>query len=264
MLRHEYMMMREVKECPYVIAPLGFHRQNSVRATMVMEYAPGGELYALLEPNFGIEEDLARKVMAQLIDAVEFLHMKNIVHRDIKPENVVIGANGVAKLCDFGLADYAGSLTVAFASGNGFVGTLPYMAPELLEKKQGYLVSKAEDIWALGCLFYVLLTGDFPWLAARCSEDDYRAWANGDTSEEPWSMFTTRLIHLFKRTLAIDPTRRCRVGYMKHFIDQPFFAEEETSKERKADSLQCSLQAIAAIEQREALDLLRTTQIACS
>jgi serine/threonine protein kinase len=60
------------------------------------------------------------------IDALNYLHLHNIVHRDIKPENIVIDEHDVAKLCDFGAAEHTGEKPRSIA------GTMPYMSPEVV------------------------------------------------------------------------------------------------------------------------------------
>lgn len=91
----------------------------------------------------------------KLIRAVNHCHANRIVHRDIKPENIMIGNDGELKLIDFGLAKQ--SKTKA-AHMNTIAGTPHYMAPEVLDGDYNYKC----DIWSLGVLMYVLLSGYLP------------------------------------------------------------------------------------------------------
>ncbi len=95
-----------------------------------------------------------KNLIWQLLRALEFCHTHNVVHRDIKPENLLISANGVLKLCDFGFAR-----TLAGPAGRytDYVSTRWYRAPELLVGDQGY--GKAVDIWAVGCLMAEIAHG---------------------------------------------------------------------------------------------------------
>lgn len=71
---------------------------------ILLEYASGGELFDRIEPDLGMEVELAHKYFCQLINGVEYLHSKGIVHRDIKPENLLLNDLDQIKIADFGLA----------------------------------------------------------------------------------------------------------------------------------------------------------------
>jgi serine/threonine-protein kinase CHEK1 len=71
---------------------------------IILEYASGGELFDRIEPDFGMNMELAHKYFFQLINGIEYLHSKGIVHRDIKPENLLLSDIDQIKIADFGLA----------------------------------------------------------------------------------------------------------------------------------------------------------------
>ncbi|KAI9222506.1 kinase-like domain-containing protein [Blastocladiella britannica] len=95
-----------------------------------------------------------RKVMYQLLRAVDYLHSHNVIHRDIKPENILVSTNGIIKLCDFG---FARTLAGPGANYTDYVATRWYRAPELLVGDTEY--GKPVDMWAVGCIFSEILTG---------------------------------------------------------------------------------------------------------
>ena len=96
-----------------------------------------------------------RFFVAQIIEALGFLHTKEIIYQDIKPENILLDVNGYVKLADFGAAKYV-SQTKNYKT---FVGTADYIAPEVL-KKLPY--NKSVDWWGLGILIFELLYGRTP------------------------------------------------------------------------------------------------------
>lgn len=124
------------------------------RLYLVFEYVEHNLLDELDACPKGMNAALVRKYMWQLLQALDFCHSRNIVHRDIKPENILISAHSVLKLCDFG---FARSLTGGEPLTD-YVATRWYRSPELLIGDPAY--SKPVDIWAAGCLFVEMLTGD--------------------------------------------------------------------------------------------------------
>ncbi|KAL1249137.1 hypothetical protein QQF64_020142 [Cirrhinus molitorella] len=123
---------------------------------LVFEFVDRTVLDELEHFPSGLDPHRLRKYLYQILRAVCFCHQHNIIHRDVKPENVLVSQLGVVKLCDFGFAR-----TMAAAPGEvytDYVATRWYRAPELLVGDTRY--GKAVDVWAIGCLFFEMLTGD--------------------------------------------------------------------------------------------------------
>ena len=128
----------------------------------------GGELFYHLQREGRFDENRSRFYAAELLCALEHLHMFNVVYRDLKPENILLDYTGHIALCDFGLCKLNMSETdrTNSASAGAFVltpfdvrdaafcGTPEYIAPELLES-QGY--TKTVDWWTLGVLIYEMM-----------------------------------------------------------------------------------------------------------
>ena len=109
-------------------------------------------------------EENARKLMIQVLSAVEYLHNRQIIHRDLKPENILLvsSKNDIeVKVTDFGLAKKANRDGL-----KTFCGTPQYFAPEVLKRKNnaqsGGRYGAAVDMWSLGVILYILLSGSFP------------------------------------------------------------------------------------------------------
>ena len=110
--------------------------------------------------------ECTRFYAAQILDTIEYMHSRGVIHRDLKPENVMVTAEGVVKVLDFGLArrlrprgavrtDETAELGLAEAT-DGLFGTPRYLAPEQV---RGEPATHASDVFSLGILFYELATG---------------------------------------------------------------------------------------------------------
>ena len=128
--------------------------QTASKLHFVMEYVPGGMLFAHLRSHEMFSEKMARFYAAEVMLGLQHLHSLSIMYRDLKPENVLICADGNVKLCDFGLAAMGLTAPATHTSASGrpvLVGTTEYMAPEILRRMQ---CGQAVDVWALGVLLY--------------------------------------------------------------------------------------------------------------
>jgi serine/threonine protein kinase len=129
---------------------------------LVMDFIHGTDLRELLQKTGALTPDRAVDLLAQLASALDASHRKGLVHRDVKPGNVLITVRDGeehAYLTDFGLAkrsDTVGGLT----KKGGVVGTVDYMSPEQVT---GGVTDARTDIYALGCVFFQMLTGKVPY-----------------------------------------------------------------------------------------------------
>lgn len=124
---------------------------------MVMEYVEGNNLDTLLRRHKFIPHTLVVPMFLQVLEGLNHAHKKGIFHRDIKPSNLILTPEGIVKLMDFGIAKIAGEQRLTQV--NRVVGTIEYMAPELIEGKDP---SVASDIYAAGVTMYEMLTGKLP------------------------------------------------------------------------------------------------------
>jgi serine/threonine protein kinase len=124
---------------------------------MVMEYVEGTNLDTLLKKHRVLPYMLVVPFFLQVLEGLGHAHKKGIFHRDIKPANLMVTPDGTVKLMDFGIAKMAGEQRLTQV--NRVVGTIEYMAPELIEGKDP---SIASDIYAAGVTMYELLTGQLP------------------------------------------------------------------------------------------------------
>ncbi|MBA0598204.1 hypothetical protein Gorai_007978, partial [Gossypium raimondii] len=118
---------------------------SKTKIYIVLEFVTGGELFNKIASRGRFKEDEARKYFQQLIHAVDYCHSRGVYHRDLKPENLLLDANGVLKVSDFGL-----SALPQQVGDDGLLhttcGTPNYVAPEVINNK-GYHGAKA-DLWS--------------------------------------------------------------------------------------------------------------------
>ncbi|TNV80971.1 hypothetical protein FGO68_gene17687 [Halteria grandinella] len=156
----EIDFLKRVDNHPYIVGfKESFEELDSASGytlqCIVLEYAEGGTLQSLIEKSDnGIPEPLALTLMAQLCLALDILHIEYFMHRDLKPANILISdvCKSIPKICDFGSVkkDIQGNPNTYWS------GTERYFSPEKRKGKNHY--SKKVDVWALGMIFYEMLT----------------------------------------------------------------------------------------------------------
>ncbi|KAM3860386.1 serine/threonine-protein kinase H1-like [Diretmus argenteus] len=195
--------------------------QSPRRVYMVLELATGGELLDRVVTRGHFTERDATRALRMVLAGVGYLHALGITHRDLKPENLLYyhpGADSRLLVTDFGLATFGGrspgfdSLGVdEGGSGKDWslrttCGTPEYMAPEVLLRRP---YSCAVDMWALGVIAYIVLSGSMPF------EDDsrtrlYRAILRGKYSfhGDPWPSVSNLAKDFIQHLLVLDPAAR--------------------------------------------------------
>ena len=131
--------------------------QDLDMAYLVMEYLPGITLRDLLRRQGRLGIPQAVSIMDAVLSGLGAAHRAGIVHRDVKPENVLLAEDGRIKIGDFGLAR---ATTANTATGQMLLGTIAYLAPELVTRGTA---DARSDIYALGIMLYELLTGEQPY-----------------------------------------------------------------------------------------------------
>eukprot|EP00051_Salpingoeca_urceolata_P027147 m.480195 g.480195 ORF g.480195 m.480195 type:complete len:624 (+) comp21736_c0_seq1:434-2305(+) len=148
---------------------------------LVLEYAPGGELFDYIVAKDRCKEEEARVFFRQICAAVAFIHSKGYAHRDLKPENLLLDAGQNIKLIDFGLIGKPKNLKTDFL--HTCCGSAAYAAPELI-RGEPYLGEPA-DVWSLGILLYALLCGFLPFDDEN-TQRLYRLIQRGQYEVPPW------------------------------------------------------------------------------
>uniref|UniRef100_A0A8C8AEL9 non-specific serine/threonine protein kinase n=1 Tax=Otus sunia TaxID=257818 RepID=A0A8C8AEL9_9STRI len=134
--------------------------ETNKEVVVVTDYAEG-ELFQILEDDGSLPEDQVQTIAAQLVSALYYLHSHRILHRDMKPQNILLGKDGVVKLCDFGFARAMSIHTMVLTS---IKGTPLYMSPELVEERP---YDHTADLWSVGCILYELFVGTPPFYTSN-------------------------------------------------------------------------------------------------
>jgi calcium/calmodulin-dependent protein kinase I len=129
---------------------------------VVLELCEGGELYARIHQKQCYPEAEAKVLMRQLLEAVAYIHSKGIMHRDLKPENILLSSthnHTDIKVSDFGLAKQSKDYPRRLPRSHSICGSDFYLAPEVIKQDE---YGREIDIWAVGVVCYVLLSGSLP------------------------------------------------------------------------------------------------------
>ena len=125
---------------------------------LAMEYVAGLDLKRYIKEHHPLSNEEAVRIMGQILLAMRLAHAKGIIHRDLKPQNILLTPDGTAKVTDFGIA-------VAFAETsltqtNSMLGSVHYLSPE---QARGSKATIQSDIYAMGIIFFEMLTGHIPY-----------------------------------------------------------------------------------------------------
>ncbi|MBN3323695.1 KPCD1 kinase, partial [Atractosteus spatula] len=177
------------------------------RVFVVMEKLHGDMLEMILSSEKGrLPERITKFLITQILVALRHLHFKNIVHCDLKPENVLLASADPfpqVKLCDFGFARIIGEKSFR----RSVVGTPAYLAPEVLRNK-GY--NRSLDMWSVGVIIYVSLSGTFPFNEDEDIHDQIQN-AAFMYPPNPWKEVSQEAIDLINNLLQVKMRKRYSV-----------------------------------------------------
>ena len=212
---------------PYVVHLLD-HFENGEYIFIVMEYIKGGSLTDYMKnKKFNFTERRAAELIYQLAKGIKYLHKYGIIHRDLKPDNIMLteaSDKGNIKIMDFGLSKILGKKE---KSTDGF-GTLTFVSPEVLIRKP---YNKEVDIWSLGVILYLMLSGDLPFDDPDDIEQNIAksiVYQDVKFPPEKFSKRSKAVIDLIKGCLTKDPKNRIKIDEILkgEWIKQQLFSEK--------------------------------------
>ncbi|XP_060757965.1 serine/threonine kinase 17a like [Neoarius graeffei] len=168
---NEIAMLEAAKANPYIV---GLHEvyETSSEIILVLECAAGGEIFnqCVADNDEAFTEKDVIRLARQILTGIAFLHRNNVVHLDLKPQNILLTSAqplGDIRIVDFGLSRHVDNMSEV----REILGTPEYVAPEILNYEP---ISTATDMWSIGVLTYVMLTGLSPFLG----EDKQETYMN--------------------------------------------------------------------------------------
>ncbi|XP_066306866.1 mitogen-activated protein kinase kinase kinase 18-like [Miscanthus floridulus] len=222
-LRREGSILSALRS-PHIVPCLGVRAAPDGGCQLLLEFAPGGSLADAAARSsggggrIGDDERAVAAYAADVARGLAYLHARSLVHGDVKARNVVVGADGRAKLADFGCARAVGS---ASASARPIIGGTPaFMAPEVARgEEQG----PAADVWALGCTVVEMATGRAPWSGVVDSVPAavHRIGYTDAVPEVPAWMSAEARDFLARCCFARNPRDRCTAAQL---LEHPFLA----------------------------------------
>jgi tRNA A-37 threonylcarbamoyl transferase component Bud32 len=183
---------------PHIVAA---HDAEQAGAThfLVMEYVAGESLAERLKRNGPLPVAEACRLARDVALGLQHAHKHGLVHRDIKPHNLMLAAEGVVKILDFGLAAFvSGSVPAAGLTGvNMVVGTPDYIAPEQAEDARAADIRS--DIYSLGCTLYEMLTGRVPFPGVAFTPDSKQLLSGAaDATLRLWDVASGRPVRILR------------------------------------------------------------------
>ncbi|XP_019114289.2 myosin light chain kinase, smooth muscle isoform X2 [Larimichthys crocea] len=202
---------------------------------MVMEFIAGGELFErIVDDNFEHTEPASVRYMQQILEGIAYMHQQNIIHLDLKPENIVcVDTSGTSiKIIDFGLASRIEGNTALKVMH----GTPEFVAPEVINYEP---VCFATDMWSIGVICYILLSGESPFQGNSDAETlALVTAAQFEFDEESFDEITDEAKNFISSLLNKDTRRRmsCEAAlahpWMAAFDSEDLATTKNLSKEK--------------------------------
>ncbi|CAG5898022.1 unnamed protein product [Menidia menidia] len=205
-IMNEIAVLESAKANPYVVA-LHEVYETSSEIVLVLECAAGGEIFnqCVADNDDAFTEKDVIRLAKQILTGVAFLHRNNVVHLDLKPQNILLTSArplGDIRIVDFGLSRHMDNITEV----REILGTPEYVAPEILNYEP---ISTATDMWSIGVLTYVMLTGESPFLGDDKQETFLNiSQVNVDYSEDTFEGISSVAVDFIKSLLLKNPRKR--------------------------------------------------------
>ncbi|GJE86659.1 Pkinase-domain-containing protein [Phanerochaete sordida] len=229
-VRREVSAHREMSSHPNVVS-MHDAFEDKENIYIVLDYCPGGDMFEKVvdEKKYFRNDEMAKSIFLQILDAVEACHRKRIYHRDLKPENILISRDGTTVyLTDFGLAT-CNQISETFGCGSSY-----YMSPECIGEETARVPysNRASDIWALGVILVNIITSRSPWNKAITSDRCFREYMVHENYLREMLPISEGAQRILRRVFTFDPVERITLPALRHAVlelDTFFMSDAEIS-----------------------------------
>ncbi|XP_074835060.1 serine/threonine-protein kinase 17A-like [Carettochelys insculpta] len=259
---NEIAVLEMASCCPHVV---GLHEvyETPTEMVLVLECAAGGEIFqqCVAEEDEAFTEQDVIRLARQILRGVAYLHQHNVVHLDLKPQNILLTSSsplGDIRIVDFGLSrwvDTGGEV-------REILGTPEYVAPEVLSYEP---ISTATDMWSVGVLTYVMLTGESPFLGPTKQETFLNiSQVNVQFPPDVFQGVSELAIHFIRSLLLKDPRKRATAEQcLQHPWLAPAPAPEPASPVQAEPGQATAGKGSSGLEEDEELVLVASYAMPC-
>lgn len=241
---HEIAVLESAEANPYVVALHEVYETPS-EIILVLECAAGGEIFnqCVADNDEAFTEKDVIRLARQILTGLACLHRNNVVHLDLKPQNILLTSAqplGDIRIVDFGLSRRVDSTTEV----REILGTPEYVAPEILNYEP---ISTASDMWSIGVLIYVMLTGESPFLGEEKQETFLNiSQVNVDYSQDVFQGISDLAVDFIQSLLIKNPRKRATAeqclnhpwlnGDIRHTVEAALDEQEASQSESEPES----------------------------
>ncbi|MBR5103262.1 MAG: protein kinase [Bacteroidales bacterium] len=233
LLRREYDISCNLQH-PYILTPLRFAEDTPVGPAIVMEYIEGCTLTEFVAK--GQSHEVLRRLLVEILDAVDYLHRKGLIHNDLKPENILVSNIGNhIRIIDFGLSDKDAEYLIKRLGG-----TEGSSAPEVIDDDTNVPFTASSDVWSLGYIISIMFPNRYRNIVKKCRRQNPKDRYPDIGSLEKALCNADRL----RRFLILLPFVFCAIALvvMSAYSYHQKRLQEEASLKHRLDSLRNEIQ----------------------
>jgi eukaryotic-like serine/threonine-protein kinase len=196
-------------------------------AFLIMNYAPNGTLRQRYPKGTRLPLPTILQYTRQIVSALQYIHLHDLIHRDLKPHNILLGTNDDVMLTDFGIAVVSQRFDAEVPAFRNFEGTVLYAAPEQLQGKP----HKNSDLYALGIIIYEWLCGDWPFTGSFDEVAQQHLYLPPPFLREKNVEVPPALEQVLRQVLAKEPEQRfASAEDFLHALEQAYQTTQQTQQ----------------------------------
>ena len=241
LLRREYDISCNLQH-PYILTPLRYSEDTPVGPAIVMEYVEGCTLTEFVAK--GQPHGVLRILLAEILDAVDYLHKKGLIHNDLKPDNILVSNIGShIRIIDFGLSDKDAEYLIRRLGGTDVSS-----APEVIEDNPDIPFTASSDVWSLGYIIRIMFPDRYRGIVRKCRRQNPKdRYPDIDSLEK-----ALRNADRLRRFLISLPFVFCAIVIiaMSAYSYHQKRLQEEASLKHRLDSLRNEIPQVEELKRR--------------